>query len=109
MVGHVRAAAFSSRSATVSTGSVSLSLYAIPVRPDCRFDRIDRLAIEGLTPDWLQVLPARDKRMQPFKRELGARAPPGVDHRARAFEGYPRRTPLWRSSVDLRVLSASVF
>ena len=27
-------------------------------------------AIEGLTPDWLQVLPARDKRMVPFKDAL---------------------------------------
>ena len=26
--------------------------------------------VEGLTPDWLQVLPARDKRMQPFKDAL---------------------------------------
>jgi uncharacterized protein YigA (DUF484 family) len=27
-------------------------------------------AVEGLTPDWLQVLPARDKRMVPFKDAL---------------------------------------
>lgn len=27
-------------------------------------------AVEGLTPEWLQVLPARDKRMQPFKDAL---------------------------------------
>ncbi|MEO8160221.1 MAG: DUF484 family protein [Arenimonas sp.] len=27
-------------------------------------------AVEGLSPEWLQVLPARDKRMQPFKDAL---------------------------------------
>jgi uncharacterized protein YigA (DUF484 family) len=32
-------------------------------------------AVEGLTPDWLQVLPARDKRMQPFKDALESGEP----------------------------------